>query len=327
VNDPTPARGGGPRLPGVIDTLTAGYGVINRRPWIVLIPVLLDLFFLFGPQVSAAPLIGQALSRPALQRALGEVDPETTETVRQRVIAAADELNLLALLSPGWISIPTIVPLLGDGRGPFTFVDSAGMAAIISLGAIVGGALLGCFYRTIIAQQVRDAVIAPAALPGETIAAWLRLLGLMLILILLGLVIGVPILFVVALATVFSREIGSFGMAMVMTALIWLQFFLFFAPDAIFVSRVGPRAALGRSVAVVRANFWAAVRIIVLVTIILLGMGQVWVALADRIPWGNALGIVGNAYIASGLVAATMLFYRERVAALPLRRVATAREA
>ncbi len=105
-----------------------------------------------------------------------------------------------------------------------------------------------------------------------------------------------------------------------MTVMLWMQLYLFFAPDAIFVSQVGPRQAIRRSVAVVRANFWAAVRIVVLITIILLGMGQVWLALASRAPWGPALGILGNAYIASGLAAASMLFYRERMDALASRR-------
>ena len=38
--------------------------------------------------------------------------------------------------------------------------------------------------------------------------------------------------------------------------------------------------------------------------------------LASQASWGLALGIVGNAYIASGLAAATMLFYRERMESL-----------
>ncbi len=327
MNDPTPARGGGPRLTGVIDTLSAGYGIVNRRPWIVLIPVLLDLFFWFGPQVSAAPLVGQVLSRPWVQRGLAQSDAETFEATRKAVLAVADELNILALLSPGWISVPTAMPVIGGGRGPFTFVESAGTAVAIGFVALFGGALLGCLYRSVIAQMVRDERIVPGVIPRESIAAWLRLLGLVLLLVGLALLILLPATFVVALATLLSRELASFGMALIMTAVIWAQVYLFFAPDAIFVSRIGPRQAIRRSVAIVRANFWAALRISVLITIILLGMGQVWIALASRAPWGHALGILGNAYIASGLVAASMLFYRERAAALPVRQIAAAREA
>ncbi len=320
MREPTSTQGVGPRLTGVIDTLSAGYGVINSRPWIVLIPVLLDLFFWFGPRISVSPLVGQALSEPGLQRGFGPNGAQSFESIRQMVLSAADDLNVLALLSPGWISVPSIMPLLGGGRGPFTFVNSWATAVSVAVGALLGGSLLGCIYRSIIALHVRDEALAPSQLPRQAIQAWLRLVGLVAILGGVGLVVGVPVLFLVIGASLLARELGSFGMALLMTVLLWLQLYLFFAPDAIFISQVGPLQAIRRSIAVVRANFWAAVRIVVLITIILLGMGQVWAALAARAPWGPALGILGNAYIASGLVAASMLFYRERVEALPSRR-------
>ena len=307
----------------MVDTLSAGYGVVNRRPWIVLFPVLLDLFLWFGPQVSVAPLVGQALSRSAFQRGLAEAD---AEAIRRVILVAADELNLLALLAPGWVSMPAIMPQLGGGRGPFTFAGSWPAALLVGVGALVGGALLGSVYRSIIANCVRGDAVAPATVPGDALRAWARLLGLAVLLVVGGVVLGVPAAVAVTLLGLVARELGSFGLALLMTVLLWLQLYLFFAPEAIFVSRVGPLQAIRRSVAVVRANFWAALAIAVLITIILLGMGQVWLAASRMAPWGTALSILGNAYIASGLVAASMLFYYERAAALPSRPVRAAGE-
>ena len=307
----------------MVDTLSAGYGVVNRRPWIVLFPVLLDLFLWFGPQVSIAPLVGQALSPAALQRGLAEAD---AEAIRRVILVAADELNLLAFLAPGWASVPAIMPQLGGGQGPFTFAGSWSAALLVGLGALVGGALLGSLYRSIIADCVRGGVVAPAGLPGDALRAWTRLLGLAVLLVVGSVVLGVPAAVAVTLLGLVARELGSFGLALLMTVLLWLQLYLFFAPEAIFVSRVGPLQAIRRSVAMVRANFWAAVGIAVLITIILLGMGQVWVAVSRVTPWGTALGILGNAYIASGLVAASTLFYYERASALPARPTRAAGE-
>jgi hypothetical protein len=43
-------------------------------------------------------------------------------------------------------------------------------------------------------------------------------------------------------------------------------------------------------------------------------MAQVWSVLASNLqsPYGIALSILGNAYIASGLIAAGMIFYTQR---------------
>ena len=52
----------------------------------------------------------------------------------------------------------------------------------------------------------------------------------------------------------------------------------------------------------------------VLTWLILAGMGRVWDLLASDLqsPYGVVLGILGNAYVASGLIAAGMVFYTQR---------------
>jgi hypothetical protein len=327
VREATPARRDDARPTGVVDTLSAGYGIVNRRPWIILIPILFDLALWFGPQVSVSPLVGRALAGSSIERGFGAGD-EQAAAARQAVLSAVDEVNLLALATPSWISVPSITPLIG-GQGPLRFVDSWATAFGLATGSLAVGVLVGCIYRSIIAQQVRDAAIAARELPRQTAEGWPRLLGLVMLLGVAALLVGIPLGLALAAATLVARELASLGVALVMTLLIWGQFYFLFAPDAIFVSRVGPVAAVRRSVAVVRAHFWGVVRIAVLTTIILLGMGQVWLALARQAPWGwgPVLGILGNAYIASGLVAASMIFYRERDALVAERRpVALANE-
>jgi hypothetical protein len=92
-------------------------------------------------------------------------------------------------------------------------------------------------------------------------------------------------------------------------------------PDAIVLSQVGPLQAIRNSVAVVRLSPWATWAIVGLTVLVLAGMGQVWDLVARRLtePWGVALAVLGNAYIVSGLVAAGMRFYRERIEYLGVR--------
>ena len=46
-----------PQNATLVDSISEGYAAINRRPWLVLIPLLLNLYLWFGAQVSMAPLI------------------------------------------------------------------------------------------------------------------------------------------------------------------------------------------------------------------------------------------------------------------------------
>jgi hypothetical protein len=94
---------------------------------------------------------------------------------------------------------------------------------------------------------------------------------------------------------------------------------LFFAVDAIFVSKAGPLSAIQRSVGVVRRHLRPSVALIVLTWLILAGMARVWDILASNLqsPYGVVLSILGNAYIASGLIAAGMIFYTQRTESTP----------
>lgn len=45
-----------PQNATLIDTLSEGYRTINRRPWLMLVPILLNIYFWFGTPVSFQPL-------------------------------------------------------------------------------------------------------------------------------------------------------------------------------------------------------------------------------------------------------------------------------
>ena len=316
------AHGPLPRATGIVETLSAGFGVVNQQPWIVVIPVLLDLFLLFGPRLSASPLVSWFVSQPAFERSLGA--GAAPEAAQAELIALADDLNVLALLSAGGISLPSVVPLLGVARGPLIMVGTVGRVVLCGLGALALGALLGCVYRALLAQGARDGEIAPLHVPAEAGRGWMRIIVLALLLIGAMLVLLVPLAFVAALASLVAAGAAALVTGVVVTVALAAQLYLFFAPDAIFISRVGPIEAIRRSIAVVHTGIWSALTFVMLVTVTLIGMAQVWALLASQAGWGLSLAIVGNAYIASGLIAASMVFYQERMDVLLAQRAVIA---
>ncbi|HEX5417844.1 MAG TPA: hypothetical protein VFZ25_19475, partial [Chloroflexota bacterium] len=130
-----------------------------------------------------------------------------------------------------------------------------------------------------------------------------------------SLVVGIG----VSVVSLVAPPVGSF-LWLLVTALaqiagVLFLIYLFFLTDAIVVSEVGPIRAAVSSTRVVANNFWSSVGFIGLVYIITLGMQIIWSGLAQN-PVGTVIAIAGNAYIASGLAAASMLFYKNRVTRL-----------
>jgi len=50
---------------GVIETLSAGYTAVNRQLWVLMLPILLDVFLWLGPHVSYSPLVGPVVTQAA----------------------------------------------------------------------------------------------------------------------------------------------------------------------------------------------------------------------------------------------------------------------
>src|SRR5438874_6988324 len=103
---------------GVIETLSAGYAAVNRQLWVLLLPVLLNVFLWLGPHVSYSPLVGPAVTDAAQwtrQVALGprravrsSVVVDQVQQVLQFVADSSDDVNGLSALAWGPLSVPSV---------------------------------------------------------------------------------------------------------------------------------------------------------------------------------------------------------------------------
>ena len=131
------------RPPGVIDTLTAGYETINRRLWLLLLPVGLDLLFWLGPKLSIVRLAGYL---PA-----NTVSPEQPAAMTE-LLAHFNLAVLLALyvptalggrapLGPAGAEISQPIPRAVYPLAPETF--ALAVAIMLPLAQLVDGLYIG----------------------------------------------------------------------------------------------------------------------------------------------------------------------------------------
>jgi len=334
VQHPFPARRQA-QPSGVIEALSAGYAAINRHLWVLVLPILVDLVLWFGPHVSYSPLVDPTVTRAS--EMVSQVsstgprraprDPEfasSVDSVRQWLIARTGEVNALTLVAHGPIAVPSLG--VSNGQGDFAFVSDWGaglglLAAIVLSGLFVGG----CFYGGL-AEASTGRSANPLRLGRRAPRYIARVLGLLCALLGVGLLLGLPVLLLVAFTWFVARAVATFALLLVGVALLVIALYLFFALDAIFVSDVGPLTAIQRSVGVVRRHLLASIALVLLTWLILAGMDRVWDLLAGNLqpPFGIAASIIGNDYIASGLIAASMIFYTERTEAPPSAAAASA---
>ncbi|HVA23647.1 MAG TPA: hypothetical protein VMW62_04570, partial [Chloroflexota bacterium] len=183
------------------------------------------------------------------------------------------------------------------------------LAAVIS---VLAGLWLGCLYLGLIAQVVRDGRTDLRLLASAVWRYWRRLVAFLFIVGALLLLAAAPFGLAYAIVSSASPAAGELLAFLLQIALIWAIVYLFFAVEALLLSDVGPVRAIRLSVRVITGNFWAAVSLIGLTFLISLGLPLAWQLIAAN-PAGLAVGIIGNAYIGTGVAAAAFLFYQERL--------------
>jgi len=317
--------------PGVIDTLSNGFDQINRMLWIIALPIAMDLFLWLAPRVSARPVINQlsqwygGLTQTYASVASAGGSAATFDQTQQALATfekAAGQFNLLSLLVLNVAGVPSILPTALANR-PVWQINSLGTLIVAAIASELVGSLIGCLYLALIGQQVRDGRIMPAKLGKQIGFFWLSVIGCMLLFVGLTLAVSLPVGLALGLVQLVAPGVGVAlwlaAVAAIQIIAILLVIYLFFLVDAIVVSQAGPIRAAVNSARVVANNFWSSVGFIILIYVISLGTQVIWTSLSQS-PAGTLVAIIGNAYIASGLTAASMLYYQSRVAKLPAAR-------
>ena len=316
-------------VPGIIETLSAGFEHLNRVLWVTVIPIAVDLLLWLGPQVTAEPVIArlarwyEGIARSYTAMVGESVDAATVDQARQAITeleAKAGHFDLLSLLVVNIASVPSILPSASP-LAPTIQVGTVEALVGIIVGAQLLGILIGCLYLGIMGQQIRDGRVELPVLGRKVLGYWLNIVGFLLLVIGVSVGISIPVGLAMGVAQLVMPGAGAVLLQVVSAAAeigaILLLIYLFFLVDAIVLSEVGPVRAALNSARVVASNFWPTLGFIALIYVITLGMQVIWTALSGTLL-GTAVAIVGNAYIASGLTAASLLYYQTRAARLAL---------
>ena len=282
---------------GAVDTFAKGFSVVNRHPSLLLFPLALDGLIWGLPAITAGPIIRSALVDAAPPA--GGPDPVS-------LLAGYDLLSLLARFTP------SLLAAAGGNVGALAgkqviALQRPDQAFALVLGLLLVGFLVGSWYLLAVTRAVRDRT--PAPLVG--LADYGRALRRILALVAYGAAVLIGAMVVLVVAAAINGGVAQFVESVLLVGLLWVVVSLYFTIDAIVAGGLPARVALRSSALLYRVDFGAAAWIVVLATLIRVGLPLVWQAVATTAP-----GLVGasvvNAYVGTGVTAATMVFFLEQ---------------
>lgn len=293
---------------GVIASLASGLDTVIQGWWILLFPLLLDLFLWFGPRLSILP-VAQEVANDLVtvfgSTRLGEVVVEATEKLNYFSIVSVAPLGIPSLMS---VKLPQDNPL--NTPGVFSITSQmAWLGAFLLLSLL--GLLIGGIYMGLIAQQVRDGRLSLARLLEILPRYWLSLLVLLIALLALAAVASIPIMLLVGALAAISTGVATIVIWLGIMALLWVVFHLVFTIHGILLSEETLIKAAWNSIRLTAFNSFPTMGLLALTLGISAGLDYLW-GLPGEDSWMLLVGIAGHAVISSGLIAATFVFYQDR---------------
>ncbi len=305
---------------GIIAALATGFEMVNARLELILLPLALDLFLWLGPHVSVQHLVPPIAQTLQAMVAPAGADPTTRANLDILLTALQGygaQFNLFSFLSTAPLGLPSLVagrqPMaIPSGLPVIWYVDSLPQYLLLVGVMVLAGLFLAALYFGGIAQQVRDRRVRWLTLLRQVWGDWARLTALGALALIVVVVIGLPILLVTGLISLFSPVIGAVIWVIGLSVLLWVLFYGGFALHGMLLHRRSLFSALWDSARLVQINLPPAAGLFMLIVLINIGLALVWNVPADD-SWLLLLGVAGHALISTALVTATFVFYQDRL--------------
>jgi len=296
---------------GVFQALAKGFDLLTARPYLMLPPLLLDLYLWFGLQLR---LPSWTLSIFDSWTEIANTDPNLMEQFRlaeEGMRELVTHVNLVGLLS----SLPVGIPSLMFGRlpienplglAPGVKIDQGLLLFILWFLLMILGQVLGGQFHFWLVKHLAEEEVQHGA--------WGICMRLVLVGFLLqfGMMFSVFMLLLVAsIAALILPILGLVVGFMGATFIFWAILYLVFTPHGIVRYRLGIFRAMMESVTVVRWNLLGTVGFLALSLLIMGITNQVWV-LPSEDSWYTVLAILGHALVATTLLAGSYVFYQGR---------------
>jgi hypothetical protein len=302
-----------PPPPGLIASLASGFDAVATHILVIALPVFLDLFLWLGPHLRLDRLLQPFIARlpallsPALLPSATAV-PDVG-TLQKGWSAFADQVNLFSILHTFPVGISSLMSLLMPVKNPLGAplgVEVGSSASVAGWGLLlifIGWLLGGLYYHWVSAVSLK---LGPRPL-GQSLK---QIVFLSIIWLGFLFVIGIPAFVIYVIITLISPLVGQVVLFVFGLFAIWLLMPIFFSPHGIFTYQHDAFRAILNSLRMVR--FTLPNTGLFLLTFVLVGQGLdfLW-RTPPATSWLILVGIAGHAFVSTGLLAASFIYYRD----------------
>ncbi|MGB3703672.1 MAG: hypothetical protein WA997_20610 [Anaerolineales bacterium] len=306
-----------PPAPNLIGAIRSGFDAITNHIWLILFPIILDLFLWIGPRIKLTSLINNTSEE--LFRVSASQDPSLVELLgpMQEIWAEfAEQFNMLVLLRSYPVGITSLVVAKSAATSPVAdLVESWEIGSlwgvllafvVISLIGIAGGTL----FFLVVAQAAVIGDISWKQAFSEWLWSSLQMFFLAVLWTVIFLVITIPGSFLLSLVILSGVSYGQCALLVFAGAVFWLILPLVFSPHGIVLNQNSFFESVKISANLARKTLPSTVLFVLAVFLLSKGLDILW-SYPKPTSWFLLVGILGHALVTTGLLAASFVYYRD----------------
>jgi hypothetical protein len=302
------------RPPNFISALLAGFDSISNHLLLLVLPILMDLFLWLGPRLKIGELLNRTITE--LSQVTGATNPDAANLFalsQDFWKAAAERINLFSALRSYPVGIPSLMAAKLPAQAPMAFpsIQIPSWSAVLGVWIVVSiaGLMIGTIYFLSTAQIALDGKINYQSLFQTWPWSFRQVLILTIIWLVLIIVLSIPASIVLSLM-ISASIFGQIILLLIGSFVLWMLFPLIYSVHGIFVYHLKVSASVRKSIQVVQMTLPATALFFLSVIVIDQGLGLLWQIPAEN-SWLILIGVVGHAFVATGLLAASFIYYRD----------------
>ncbi len=295
-----------PPPPSVFKVLIRGFNVVASHIYLVFLPIAIDLFLWLGPHAKANSIFGPAMD--LIKQNTAELPAEMATALTE----ITSNFNLFSLLRTFPVGVYSLfsASLAGDSPLPERIV-LADLTPPQILWSIVLVNIIGIILGTIYFSWVsRTALVAgeKSSFPRQLLnviilnIGWTILFALMYIPVII-------VFFLLALVPDPFRTILGF---VLMVPASWFAMFYFYSFFPLFMFRVSAWGSITVTWKIIRYGLPTLGWFSIITLMLSQAMDYLWRS-APASSWMTSFGIFGHGFIATGILAATFIYFVENI--------------
>ncbi|HOZ37274.1 MAG TPA: hypothetical protein PLH64_00830 [Anaerolineaceae bacterium] len=295
------------KQPKIFAAFKSGYDTISRHLYLILFPVILDLFLLFSSRITIVNFMQDAVQRFVLPPSATADLVASWEVFKTQAVEFFRYFSLTSFLRSFPVGVPSLFSVGAFERNPmgeYQFIQMEQPAAI--LGVIIGMFLIGLFIAYLLYRLTARATAAQS-FPTEGIIESRSLVSWVLVPIfsmIFLMVIIFPATLVISLIGAIFPFFTSVGYFFLTVALITLVLPIFFTPHLIILEKLTLPQAVLNSFQTVRLTNAKSTTFLFMAILASYLTNMLW-----RIPsddsWMLIVGVFGHALISTSILAAS----------------------